>query len=206
MATYDLTISPSKVAMNYQANTGQFVSPLVASTQTIDRGGMKWAISYTFNGLTSDNRGTLMGLLMRLRGKAHRIRVKVAENPGRGGYGGTPLVDGASQTGSVLNVDGVSNKTNWIMAGDYFSVTVNGDEELKMCTVNANSSGGDVTINFEPRLRASPLNNAALRVFGDSPGPAGVFLLAEDAAGWVTQLQDISSFTLTFIEDVMATQ
>jgi hypothetical protein len=202
--------APTTVRLELVGNAGVFPSPLIASAQTLDRGGLKWQYTLNRNNLQDADRGPVMGLIASLRSQANRLRIEVFDNPKRGGYGGTPLVAGASQTGSVLNVDGVTNKTNWIRAGDYFSVDVGGDHELKMCTADANSSGGAVTINFEPRLRASPANNAAIFVEdGVLSVPEGIFMLANSTTGWSSkphQSGQLADVQLVLIEDVFATQ
>lgn len=41
----------------------------------------------------------------------------------KGAGGGTPLVNGADQTGSILTIDGASNNiTNWLLPGDILQV------------------------------------------------------------------------------------
>lgn len=211
MTIYDMAQSPTSVSMSLRANTAQYVSPLIGSVQTIDRGGMKWIISYTFTNVSRDKRRELMGIVARLRGQVHRLRVPVVDNPKGGGYGGTPLVNGGSQTGSTLNIDGLTNKTNWIRAGDYFSVDVNGEHELKMCTADANSAAGAITgLQFEPRLRASPLNNAAIFVGDGGSVPVGIFYLSDPTIGWssrpASQISEVSSISINMTEDVFATQ
>ena len=75
----------------------------------------------------------MIATIARLRGIGNRLRVKVADNPMLGAYGGVPLVDGAAQTGYTLNIDGCTpGVTKWISEGDYFSVIVNGEPELKI--------------------------------------------------------------------------
>ncbi len=210
MTIYSLAAVPSTVSIQLISNTGLFASPLIASAQTLDRGGLKWGLTYNYTNISGAKRGALMGLLARLRGQAHRLSVPVYDNPKRGAYGGTPLVLGGSQTGSQLLFDGASNVSNWIRAGDYFSVVVNGEHELKMCTVDLNTSGGGGTLDFEPRLRASPLNNAAIRVGDGGPIPEGIFVMQNSNVGWSSRpfqsTSELSQIVLQMIEDVFATQ
>lgn len=212
MSIFDLTVTPSMVSAALQGNTALYPSPLIDSVQTLDRGGLKWKFDLTYNALRADKRATVLALLAALRGQSNRVRVQVYDNPKRGAYGGTPLVAGASQTGNTLNIDGCSiSVTNWIRAGDYFSVVVNGEHELKMATQDANSSGtGTATLTFEPRLRASPLDNAVILVEdGVLARPKGVFLLANAETGWTSRPgvdSKVSSLTISLIEDVFATQ
>lgn len=212
MAIYDLIPVPSFVVITPSANTAIGPSPLIASAQTLDRGGMKWKMVYTYIELRAANRASVMALMLRLRGQAHRIRVPVYDNPKIGAYGGTPLVDLGSQTGSSINIKGLTNNiTNWINEGDYFSINVNGEHELKMAVANASSNGtGRITIDFEPRLRASPSNNAVVFVEdGTLTKPNGIFVLENSENNWSSRPGNNSkrgAFNLAMIEDVFATQ
>lgn len=212
MTTHNLTVRPNSVQISLQSNTGLFTSALIGNAQTIDRGGMKWQAVLSYLNLRNADRAELMALIAELRGQANRVRVEVADNPARGAYGGTPLVDGASQTGNALTVDGLSTSvTNWIRRGDYFSVDVNGEHELKIATADASSDGtGDITLNFEPRLRASPLDNAAIYVQdGVLSRPQGVFQFSGAVNGWSSRpgaQSKLTNATLNLIEDVFATQ
>ena len=211
MTTFDLNQTPSNVQIELQGNTGLFGSPLIASAQTIGR-AVKWAARYNFNQMRNDARADLIGTIASLRSQENRIRVPVFDNPKRGLYGGTPLVDGASQTGFTLNAKGATiNITNWIRKGDFFSINVNGEHELKMATVDASSDGtGLILLTFEPRLRAAPLDNAVIFVEdGVLQKPEGVYLLEGAINGWTSRPgfpSKISSVALNFIEDVFATQ
>jgi hypothetical protein len=210
MSIFDLTVTPNIVGMMLRGNTGSFESPLTGTKQTIDRGGLHWVITYTWTALRGDDRGEMLGLVAALRAQANRVRVKVYDNPKRGAYGGTPLVAAAAQTGSSINLDGCSvGVTNWIRKGDYFSIDVNGEHELKMATADASSNGaGLITIAFEPRLRFSPLNNAAVYVQdGTLPRPQGVFMLSKPENLWSSQpsLNGRTAMSLEFSEDVFAT-
>lgn len=212
MSVHDLIVTPNSVTLTLEANTALGVSALLGSAQTLDRGGMKWAATLQYINLRNANRAELMAQIAELRGQANRLRVSVYDNPKRGNYGGTPLVNGAGQTGNSLNIDGLSlSVTNWIRRGDYFSVNVNGEHELKIATADVNSSGtGTATLQFEPRLRAAPLNNAAIFVEdGVLSRPQGVFLFAGQSNGWSSRPgfpSKLTNLTLSLIEDVFATQ
>lgn len=213
MSILDLTPTPTVVVMMLRGNTALFQSPLTAAAQTIDRGGLHWMLTYTFQNIRGADRAVLLGTLAALRSQANRLRVPVYDNPNRGLYGGTPIVAGASQTGSSIDLDGCSNNiTNWIRAGDYFSIDVNGEHELKMATADANTDGaGAVTVSFEPRLRFSPLNNAAVYVEdGVLSVPQGVFMLSDPENNWSSMpgrdKQHRSILSLKMTEDVFATQ
>jgi hypothetical protein len=106
-----------------------------------------------------------------------------------GVYGGTPLVDGAGQTGASLVTDGWTPTTTSLNVGDVFTIAgvflVNGQTRqntgiLQQFTVTAKtvtSSGGNSTIAISPAIITSggfqnvtnaPANNAAITVLGAS--------------------------------------
>ena len=91
------------------------------------------------------------------------------------------LVNGSSQIGGSLVIDGLPTSTNGLArAGDWFEV--NG--ELKRLTADLNSdSSGNGYLIFEPTLRTSPANNAPV-IFRN---PMGRFLLAEESTSWGTR-------------------
>lgn len=210
MAIFDLDVTPNYVVMNLIGNTGIFSSPMTGSMQTVDRGGLRWRVMYTYTALRNDDRADVLGTLAALRSQANRVRIKVYDNPKRGNYGGTPLVNGGSQSGSSIILDGCGTVSNWIRKGDYFSIDVNGEHELKMCTADKSSSGGAITIDFEPRLRASPLNNAAVFVEdGGGDIPEGVFILNEPQIQWSSRPgvgSKTTAVTVDAVEDMFITQ
>lgn len=76
----------------------------------------------------------------------------------------TPLVAGASQSGSSLNIDGLAVSTTAILkAGDVIQVV--GVPFTYRLTADVNSSSsGTATLALDQPLASSPANNAAVRV------------------------------------------
>lgn len=70
---------------------------------------------------------------------------------------GTVLVNGGSQTGSSLIVDGLTAAPQ---AGDTF--TISGVEKVYTVTANATVTSGGATLSINPALASSPANNAAI--------------------------------------------
>jgi hypothetical protein len=83
-----------------------------------------------------------------------------------GAGGGSPLVKGASQSGTSLITDGwTASRTGVMKAGDCF--TIAGVDVLFRVTADANSDGsGDSTLSILPPIVAgsSPADNAALTI------------------------------------------
>ena len=79
----------------------------------------------------------------------------------QGSPSGTPLVNGASQTGRSLVTDGWTNSTLIFKPGDYLKLA--GNDKVYMITADVTSSGtGTATISIEPALVASPANDEVI--------------------------------------------
>lgn len=93
----------------------------------------------------------------------------------KGAGGGTPLVNGASQSGSNLIVDGASNSiTNWLRQGDLIQVA--GGAVVFDVTADVSTNGsGQATIPISPPIFTgqSPADNAAVTI-----DPTAIFFKA----------------------------
>jgi hypothetical protein len=104
-------------------------------------------------------------------------------------------VNGASQTGSTLDIDGLPVSQNGvILAGDWFEI--NGELKRVIADVNSNAAGQGFLM-FEPQLRVSPADNTAI-VFRN---PMGRFLLS-DETGWQTRPGTLSDLVIDLVEDI----
>lgn len=159
-----------------QYNVQTFTSPFTQQQQVRALRGDYWYLQIT----TSQYRRyfeaegiAIESFLNQLRGGTNTFLYNDPDYRGaRGVATGSPVVNGAGQTGNSLATSGwTANITNILRSGDYF--TVNG--ELKRLISDANSNGsGQATLNFEPALRASPSNSAPLNV----ATPTAEFVLA----------------------------
>lgn len=208
MTTYQFptSLTPSTSSWTLVTNTRRFTSPLTSATQTVARKGTVWRVDLAFNNLTTTDRGVLQGFLAKLEGQVHRVRLKDHAFTRQGTGGGTPLINGASQTGSSVVLDGAGTVSNWLRAGDLLAwdkVSDSGTDnpQLHMCTTDVSSSGGNVTVAISPPLRNSPPNNAPVNI----TDPEGVFMLASDPE-WDNRPASsiISSFSVTFLQDVLS--
>jgi len=165
MATENWPTIPKPQALQFylSPSTQIFRSPLSGAVQTLELPGARWRAIITYNALSDANARILKAFLSKLSGSAGRFYCWDFGHENPAGIGtGTPLVDGASQTGKSLDTKGwTPSQTGILKAGDYF--TVNG--ELKIMTADVDSDvSGDATLVFIPALRASPANEAALTV------------------------------------------
>ena len=214
MTTYawPSTVTPNDMSIQFASNAARYVSPFSGVTKAIARDAALLQVTMQFrflrsvsqtSGVATDEnaRSTLMGFLAKLNGPEHQFTLPMFIAQNLGAWGGSPLVNGAGQTGSSLIIDAVGegSVTAYAFAGDWFEV--NG--ELKICTATAHMNSDDATLEFWPPLREAPANNAVI----DNASPTGVFILMEDPA-WAyvpgPAGKQLGSVTVTAIEYVYA--
>jgi hypothetical protein len=162
------------VRFGFETNTQTFTSPLTKAVQRIKLGGDRWNATYTLPAMNRDKAAAWKAFFDLLEGSANRFNAYDPDcTTPRGTGTGAPLINGGSQTGSTLVIDGCTHSVVFLKAGDYFSV--NG--ELKRMTSDALTDGsGNATLNFKPALRATPADNALITV----QKPTCTMILADD--------------------------
>jgi hypothetical protein len=183
------------VSFGIRYNSQNFASPLNGFTQSIELPGAKWFATYNVRPYRYAEAAPLRAFLAKLRGRANTFYGYDPAALLLGAGGGTPLINGAGQTGSTLVIDGAPiNMTGWLRESDYFEV--NG--ELKMVTEDVHTNGsGQATIIFEPPLRYIPADNAPLNI--TSPR-CKMQLVDDDAALWPTSPGRYQTISFSAIE------
>ena len=155
------SIKPNREDWGPDANALTFVSPLSRTTQTRLFPGTRWQASIGFSGLEADEWRDLEAFVVEMGGMSGRVYYgpRHAATP-RGTAGGTPLVNGASQTGSSLVTDGWTASETVLRRGDYIAYDVTGGRSLHILTADAASDGaGNATLAIKPAIRISPADN-----------------------------------------------
>lgn len=165
------------------------------STRTISLPGPRWLFRARWDMLGRTEGDLLRAVLVQLRGGGNRLLMHdVAQPTFRGVGGGTPLVNGAAQTGITLAIDGCPNSvTGWALPGDKFAV--NGELKMVVAQANTNASG-QATLTFEPPLRAAPADNAPLTI----ASPTARFKLVGPDVGWAHETVITSAIAHEFEE------
>jgi len=180
---------PTSQTVELMTNTRTFQSPITNATQTLSRKGSYWRMRMTFSNITGDKRGVLQGFFAKLNGQEHRARIADYGYVKRGTASGTATINGAGQTGSTVNISGLSGS---LKAGDYISFS----NELHMVTADVAGSGA---VPISPPIRKATTNLATV----DVSSPVGVFIL-ENGPSWSTSGLNVSNMTVNLIEDVLA--
>lgn len=139
-------------------------NPNTLAQTTYEQDGEGWGLVLNFGPLDTSlfNVRPLLAFLASLNGKVGTFYYgdTYMKNP-RGVVGGTPLVNGASQSGLTVATDGwAAGITNVLMAGDFINIGTS----LHIVTANASSNGsGQATLDIWPRLRpATAIDNAPI--------------------------------------------
>lgn len=178
--------------------TRSFMSAEDGSVQTRIKPGAQWLLEAVLPPLLQATAQPWTAFLTELDGPAGRF---FAGDPFKtaplGVATGTPLVDGAAQTGTALITDGwTASTTGILLKGDMFAVDLpGGGRSLHQVTADANSGAGAgaATLSIHPAIRESPANNATII----TASPTCVMRLLDDQqAGW--EIDSAGFFTIAF--------
>lgn len=169
-------------------------SPFTFQQQTQAHQGQIWRATVTAPLMTRAQAEDWIAFLLKLNGPQHTFLMgdDGAREP-RGSASGTPVIDGADQTGQTLDTRGwTANETGVLLPGDYIQVgTASASRLYKVLTQADADASGLATLDIWPRLRDKPADGTAIT----TSDPVGVFRLAQNAARW-----DWQPAVLTVIE------
>lgn len=105
-----------------------------------------------------------------------------------------PLVNGGSQVGDALVIDGCSpSVTGFLLPGDYIQLGSSTTTQLyKVLTQVDTDASGNATLDLWPNLRSSPADNSTIIVANTK----GRFRLKDNVTQW--GINEISSYGITF--------
>jgi hypothetical protein len=157
--TYPSTPRPQGMAWRLVMPAQTNVSDWTGRRQTLASGRGWWEAQITFPPIVgTTNINAWRSFIAKSRGSANDFQVPV-DPVAQSASTATPLVNGAGQQGRTLNTDGWPTSTTVLQAGQY--VTIN--NQLLQLTENVTSNGSGVAVlTFEPPVRVSPADNAAI--------------------------------------------
>lgn len=169
-------------------------SDFTFSQQVVAHPGQRWEAEITLRAMKRTEAEIWLAWLTSLKGP---IGTFLMGDPRAcsplGSAGGTPIVDGAGQTGAELNITGATiNQTGWAKAGDYIQLGTGTAARLHKILQDAASDGsGDVTLDIWPDLRASPADTDPIVI----SNAVGHWRLAS-RPGWTAG--ELSTYGITF--------
>lgn len=170
-------------------------SPFTFGGQVFAYSGQMWQADVTLPPMKRADAEQWIAWLISLRGQYGTFLMgdPLGGTP-RGVATGTPLVNGAGQTGGSLVLDGATiNVTGWLKAGDYIQLGSSTTARLHKVLADASSDGsGNVTLDLWPHIRTAPDDNAAITV----SNAQGLFRLASSEMSW--SANEAAIYGLTF--------
>jgi hypothetical protein len=176
-------------------------SPFTFAGQTFAYPGQMWTADLTLPPMKRADAEQWVAWLISLRGQLGTFLLGDPNGAtARGAATGTPLVNGASQTGGSLVIDGAATSvTGWLKAGDYIQLGSNGSSTLHKVLTDANSDGsGNVTLDIWPHIRVAPADNAAVTV----SDAKGLFRLSSNEQAFSINESAIYGMTFAAMEAV----
>jgi hypothetical protein len=173
--------NPSEVSWRLRARTQTHTSPFDGTVQTLALPGARWEATLTWRTLPPAEYRLLEAFLASLGGMAGRFFYGPIHAPRRATGGGSPAINGGSQTGSTLSISGFSASAQAFLAGDWLSYTdTSNRRRLHQVTANVTANGSGVaSVPMAPAIRRAGANGAAVNI----ASPTGTFMLASDDAG-----------------------
>lgn len=197
--TYPLTL-PShtgirNITLRAVNTVGLTQSPFTYAQQAVAHSGQRWEVDVTLPAMNRADAEQWVAFLISLRGQLGTFTLgdPVGASP-RGSAGGTPLVNGASQIGGTLAIDGcTASQTGWLKAGDYIQLGTAGSATLHKVLADVDSNGsGQVSVDIWPYIRTAPSDNASVTV----TNTVGRFRLASNTQNW--SIRDTALYGITF--------
>lgn len=179
-------------------------SPYTYKQQILKHSGARWEADITLAPMQRADADEWNAFLTSLNGQYGTFLLgdPLAATP-RGSAGvtpGTPLVNGAAQTGNILAIDGCPNSvTGYLKAGDYIQLGSASSTRLYrvLADVNTNSSG-EASIDIWPDLRESPSDNAAVTVTNTK----GLFRLSSNESAFTINNSSIYGISFGAVEAI----
>jgi len=165
-------------------------SPFTGQQQVTVFPGQWWEIEVTLPTMTRADAEEWISFLAKLNG--HEGTFNIGDPDGatpRGTGGGTPLVNGASQTGQDLITDGWNLSEAVLKTGDYVQI---GTKLYKSLTDVTSDGSGNATLTLYPSVKTAPSDGASIIVTNTT----GTFRLKTPVSGW--SADSLSHYTVSF--------
>jgi hypothetical protein len=204
LVTLPTPFCPSSAVLTLRSVVSRTVSPYTLQEQAFKWAGEQWTIDVQLAPIKGrENAAKWQAFGLSLQGGFGYFLMgdPLGKQP-RGSAGGTPLVNGAGQTGDTLQTDGWPVSTAGILlAGDYIQIGTGIEAQLYMILEDANSdSGGNSILRISPSLRGSPSDNAAII----TSNPQGLFRMNSNDFSWSVAPGQIYTFSFRAVEVINA--
>lgn len=193
------TTGIANITLTARNTVGITTSPFTLKQQVQKHAGQRWEAAVTLPPLDRAEAEEWISFLLKLNGSFGTFLLGDPNGASpRGAITGYAsdilLVNGASQTGNSLAIDGATASiTNYFRAGDYLQLGGASTSELYkiLNDVDTNASG-ELTVDIWPNLRSSPVDNANIT----GGNTVGLFRLANNQTDF--NIDQASIYGLSF--------
>ncbi len=169
--------------------------------QSRRKGARVWTVTATWPVMSATDWAALFAFVMAQGGQYGSFQWVVPGVPGSGAapggsWAGAPIVDGASQVGTTLNIRGLTPSAAGIAkAGDVFMLA--SSTKVYMVTADANADGfGKAALAIAGPLILSPADAEGIT----HAGVSFTFAFADDLQQLLLTLPKFGALTLNFVE------
>jgi hypothetical protein len=200
MANYTLptNIGFARFNLTRASRTAISESPFTYSQQVLSYPGQRWVADVALPPLDRSDVDVWRAFFVKLNGRENTFNMgdPLSKEP-KGSAGGTPLVNGANQSGGSLVVDGAStSQTGWLLAGDYIQLGTGATARLYMVTDDVDTDGsGNATIPIWPNLQIIPSDNDSVTL----TNTVGTFRLTSDETSFETNSNSFSTISFNAV-------
>jgi hypothetical protein len=150
---------PSNSDCWIMSNSAMDVSSINGSQRISENPGEGWEVNYKFGVMYPHQARQIKGLLQKLRGHRHGVRLLDTTYSHGGTWAGTLLVDGAGQYGLALNIKGGPANSTIALATDRFFL----DTQVHELTEDAiTDAAGKCTLKLANEVRNPTTNDAPI--------------------------------------------
>lgn len=197
--TYPLALptvrAPRATRFELRYLVGAGSSPFSGITQVHDWGGRVWAFEAQYGPMSRAHFDEFLAFFAKLRGRYGTFLAGDWDRrTPRGSISGSPLIDGAGQTGNLIAVKGLAESTSGLwLPGD--PIQIGYRLHIAVASV-ASDSSGMANVQIEPELRESPADETPI-IYS---APKGLFRLAGNSVPWDSDAAAAHGFTISAIE------
>lgn len=173
-------------------------SPFTYKQQIVAHTGQRWEAEVSLPPMKRNDAEVWVAFLLSLKGQRGTFLMgdpNCATARGSASTAaGTPVVNGADQTGDSLTVDGLPvSATGYLLAGDYIQLGGGSSATLHKVLTNVDSNAsGQATLDIWPHIRTAPADDSTIVV----ANAVGNFRLSSNQSDW--SINNASFYGITF--------
>ena len=191
-------IGIAQITLRARQTVATSESPFTYKQQIVQHTGQRWEATITIPPVKRDLAEEWVAFILALKGQTGTFLLGdplgTAPRGTASSNAGTPVVNGADQTGEVINIDGLpTSETGYLLAGDYIQLGSGSTATLHKVLEQVNTTGlGEASFAIWPSIITAPADNAIVTL----TNAKGRFRLKNNTQSW--QINNINSYGISF--------